>query len=63
MMVVNSKQLKIAQRYAQALCDLTDREIVLNELKQIIDFNTPVVVLTISRNERNRFIYERPARI
>ena len=31
---------------------------VLNELKQIIDFNTPVVVLTISRNERNRFIYE-----
>jgi len=40
MMVVNSKQLKIAQRYAQALCDLTDREIVLNELKQI---NTTLV--------------------
>ena len=29
MMVVNSKQLKIAQRYAQALCDLTDREMLL----------------------------------
>ena len=35
MIVVNSKQIKIAQRYAQALCGLENRDVVLDELKQI----------------------------
>ena len=35
MMVANSKQLKIAKRYAQALCSLSENEVILTELNQV----------------------------